>query len=168
MARYHLLAEPSAAKALTALNAGISTSGLGHRFVTYVIAILDAQAHTLTLANAGHLSPLLRDRSGVIQSIAETEAGYPLGVQPDYTYQQATVNFKPGDTLLLFTDGVTEAMNPKQEIYGVQRLMQYVSGAKGNIEELGEGLIANVEKFCEGGALRDDICVVAVRRSRST
>src|SRR5260370_18967310 len=71
--RYELLAKPPPAEALTSLNAGVSSSGLGHRFITLAIVVLDPKAHTLTIVNAGHLPPLLRLSTG---------AGQPASDQP--------------------------------------------------------------------------------------
>ncbi|HEY2253408.1 MAG TPA: SpoIIE family protein phosphatase, partial [Planctomycetaceae bacterium] len=68
--RYELLAKPTPAEALTSLNAGVSSSGLGHRFITLAIVVLDPQAHTLTVVNAGHLPPLLRLSTGPDQPAA--------------------------------------------------------------------------------------------------
>jgi serine phosphatase RsbU (regulator of sigma subunit) len=72
--RYELLAKPTPAEALTSLNAGVSSSGLGHRFITLAIVVLDPQAHTLTVVNAGHLPPLLRSPLGA-ESLAPPSAG---------------------------------------------------------------------------------------------
>ncbi len=68
-ARYQLLAKPTPAEAMTHLNAGVSSSGLGHRFITLGIVVLDPRSHTLTIVNAGHLPPLLRQRNGTIKQI---------------------------------------------------------------------------------------------------
>jgi serine phosphatase RsbU (regulator of sigma subunit) len=165
MARYQLLTEPNAARAMTALNAGIATTGLGHRFITFVIVVLDAQAHTVTIVNAGHLPPVLRDQDGKVSTLGSEISGLPLGVKLDCEYQQTTREFRPGDTMLLFTDGVNEAMNAAHEIYGMTRLLDCVARTAGTVEEMGEELVADVERFCEGCPQRDDICLVCFRRS---
>ena len=72
--RYELLAKPTPAEALTSLNAGVSSSGLGHRFITLAIVVLDPKAHTLTVVNAGHLPPLLRSLPAV-DSLVPRSAG---------------------------------------------------------------------------------------------
>lgn len=163
-ARYELLTKPSPAAAMTGLNASISSSGLGHRFVTLVFAVLDPVSHTLTIVNAGHMAPLLRNERGDVLKIGAEESGLPLGVKQNCEYQQVQVKLHPGDTMLLFTDGVTEAMNSKNDLYGTKRLMSYMEQAPAEAEQLGEGLVEDVEQFCEQRAQRDDVCLISFRR----
>ncbi len=80
--RYHLISEPDAAAAMTGLNAEISVSGLGHRFITCLIMVIDPQTHQMTLVNAGHLSPLRRNPSGKIDSIGAAESRRRPAVHP--------------------------------------------------------------------------------------
>jgi serine phosphatase RsbU (regulator of sigma subunit) len=89
-------------------------------FVTLLYALLDPPAGRLCLASAGHPLPLLCNDAG----LREIEVyGLPLGLQPDATYEEVQVSLAPGDTLLLYTDGVTEAMNSARELFGVDRLV---------------------------------------------
>ncbi|HVW01464.1 MAG TPA: SpoIIE family protein phosphatase, partial [Planctomycetaceae bacterium] len=168
MARYQLLAEPTAARTLTALNAGLASSGLGHRFVTFVAAILDPMLHQATVVNAGHMPPLLVRKTGEVQPVGADVSGLPLGIRLDYEYEQLTLTLEPGDTLVLFTDGVTEAMSPDEEIYGTARLRKFLAKARGSLEEVGEALVADVQAFSGGRSQRDDICLVCVRRKADT
>ena len=168
MARYQLLSEPTVGKAISALNAGIASSGLGHRFITFVIGVLDPQTHQLTVVNAGHLPPLLRSRGAKVSTIGADASGLPLGVTRDYVYQEHVQQLEPGDTVLMFTDGVNEAMNPENEIYGMTRLNKLFRSARGTVEKFGQQLVADVEQFGEGRPQRDDICLVCFRRRTST
>jgi serine phosphatase RsbU (regulator of sigma subunit)/pSer/pThr/pTyr-binding forkhead associated (FHA) protein len=162
--RYQLLAEPTAARALMGLNQVIVSAALGHRFVTCILAVLDPNKHELTLVNAGHLCPMIRDAEGSIQKLGQEESGLPLGVDPRQQYRQLTLTIRPGDTLLMFTDGVTEAMNPASELYGIQRLTQFFKDGPQDIEELGDALVDDVERFAEGRPQSDDICLIGFRR----
>lgn len=163
-ARYELLTRKAPADAMAGLNQSLSSSGLGHRFVTFVFAILDPKKHKIMIVNAGHLSPLLRDAKGKVTKLTTEESGLPLGIQPGYEYKVLTRTMAPGDTILLYTDGVTEAMNPLNELYGMTRLQKFLEKAPVGVEDLGEQLIEDVERFCEGRPQRDDVCMLAFRR----
>jgi serine phosphatase RsbU (regulator of sigma subunit) len=160
-----LLTHPSAAAAMTALNAEIASSGLGYRFITCVIVVLDPRTHEITVANAGHLPPYLRSARGKIKALAEEISGMPLGVAPNQQFGEAKVAVKPEETLVLYTDGITEAMNPKNELYGGKRLRKYLASGGTGTEELVKGIVSDVEKFAQERSQKDDMCVVCVRRS---
>ncbi|MEX0704580.1 MAG: SpoIIE family protein phosphatase [Planctomycetales bacterium] len=162
--RYQLLLTDSAAAALAGLNDEIATGGLGHRFVTYLVAVLDPARHRVTIANAGHLPPLLRTPAGKVKSLGKKDSGLPLGIVPGQTFKEIEVPLHAGDTLLLYTDGITEAMNPRHEIYTRKGLEKYLAGAEGDLERTVQGLVEDVERFSETQTQRDDVCLVAVRR----
>ena len=162
--RYHLISEPDAAAAMTGLNAEISVSGLGHRFITCLIMIIDPVAHQMTLVNAGHLAPLRRDAAGKVEPIGSVESGMPLGILADQTFQQTKYDLNPGESWLVFTDGVTEAMRSAKEIYGNKRLIELVGKQSGNIDSLVKTVVDDVEAFVQGKAQSDDICLVGFQR----
>jgi serine phosphatase RsbU (regulator of sigma subunit) len=164
MARYHFLASPMPARVLSELNAGLATCGLGHRFVTFVAAVLDPLRHEVTLVNAGHIPPLLVRPNGEVALVGGEASGFPLGICQEHEYGQFTLTLEPGETLLLFTDGVTEAMSGDDEIYGISRVRNFLAQPQRSVEELGTGLIADVEAFGEGRRQCDDTCVVGLQR----
>lgn len=164
-ARYHLLSALSAAEALTSLNTEVSTSGLGFRFITLALAIINPDKHELYLANAGHLPPLLRSINGTTRSIGQKESGMPLGVLAQQNYREITIPLSAGDTLLFYTDGVTEAMNASQEIYGRARLAEIFKTGASSVRELVPQIVDDVERFFGDRNQRDDLCVVAIRRT---
>lgn len=163
-ARYHLLMEQTAGGALTKLNDDVVRGGHGHRFVTYAAAILDPQAHQLTIANAGHLPPLLKKANQTVERMGVDHANLPLGVDGSLEFEEAVFDLAPGDAIVLYTDGVTEATNAANDLYGMRRLIKCIADAPPGIGELGERLIADVEEFCGGRAQRDDICLLGLRR----
>jgi sigma-B regulation protein RsbU (phosphoserine phosphatase) len=163
--RYQLLTAPGPGEAVTGLNAEISSSGLGHRFITFVLMILDPAKHTLTIVNAGHPAPLLRGADGSMTPIGRETSALPLGIMPDQVYGSSLVTLEPGSLVLAFTDGVTEAMSESQEIYGQERFLQFLKKAGGPIDNVVQGLIEDVEAFAGNGPVRDDTCVVAFQRS---
>lgn len=167
-ARFHLLTKQSAAEALTGLNGEIATSGLGHRFITCVMAILDPESHQVSVANAGHLPPLRRAANGEVEMLARDISGMPLGIVREQEFRDAQLTFEPGDTWILYTDGITEAMNPKKAIYGPQRLCEYLTDGPADLEDLVKGIVTNVEAFCRGRAQSDDMCLVGVQHRSET
>ena len=162
-ARYHLISSPSPANAMTGLNAEISGSGLGFRLITLVFAVLDPKLNTVCIANAGHLPPVLRSDDGTVKMIGMSESGLPLGVLPEQQFNEMTIPLQPGESLLFYTDGITEAMDSKEQMYGKERLLTAVRSASVDVSATVAALIESVEAFCGPAPQRDDICVTAVR-----
>ncbi len=162
--RYHLLSQTDPAAAMTGLNAEISVSGLGHRFITCAVIIIDPDANEVVLVNAGHLPPIRRSPDGQVESLGMKESGMPLGILPDQKFQGTTFSLTPGETWLLYTDGITEAMKSQKLIYGTKRLLDFVAQSPRKIDELVKGVVEDVEKFVEGRAQSDDMCVVGFQR----
>lgn len=162
--RYHLLSHSDLNLAMGGLNSEISISGLGHRFITCVLMVIDPVTNQLTVVNAGHLPPLRRDTSGRVEAIGATESGLPLGILPNQTFQQTVFDMAPGESWLVFTDGVTEAMRMPQEIYGNKRLMKFLETGPAKIDALVKAVVDDVEAYVEGQTQSDDICMVGFQR----
>lgn len=156
----------NAGEVLRQLNAELITSALGHRFVTCIVAVLDPVRHRVQLANAGHLPPLRR-HSGNVEPVGGQQSGLPLGIVEDARYEITEHPVAPGDTWLLFTDGVTEAKSADRSIYGMSRLAEYVRKGADDVSELVEGLVRDVESFAAGSPPTDDICIVGFQRLRA-
>ena len=163
-ARFHLLMHTSPAEAMTGLNAEITTSGLGFRFITCVLIMLDPVANTLTIANAGHMPPLIRRPDKKTEGLGVGVSGMPLGIEPDQEFREVTVSIEPNETVTLFTDGITEAMNPAQNLYDTRLLSKFISTGPASTEDLVKGIVEDVERFCEGRPQADDMCLVCFRR----
>jgi sigma-B regulation protein RsbU (phosphoserine phosphatase) len=143
------------------VNRALCSSIVSGKFVTFFYGILDTQKRRLVFARAGHDAPILLNRSG---RVSRLEAGGPvLGVFPEAAYQQGEVALATGDTLLLFTDGLTEAMNPLEEEFGVQRLVELLRTKAGlTASALKQELRGAVTAFC-GGRFADDAALILVR-----
>lgn len=131
------------------------------KFVTMIYGVLDASTRELTLASAGHLAPLLISHRS---RFLDLDTGRPLGLSPDLgvssnPYPQCMVTLKPGTQLLLYTDGITEAMDGTEQEYGADRLIAHFvqPGACVN------GLIADVQRFGGGSDRVDDATAVLIR-----
>jgi sigma-B regulation protein RsbU (phosphoserine phosphatase) len=131
------------------------------RYATMFFGILD-QDGQLEYINAGHPSPFL-----VRHGIAEepfTEGSFPVGLVPEAEYITAHVKLEPGDTLILFSDGVTEAMDPGEELYGVPRLREVLTGqSECALEKLQKSILESVENFAKGAHQADDLTLLIVR-----
>jgi serine phosphatase RsbU (regulator of sigma subunit) len=131
------------------------------RYATMFFGIIDDDGH-LEFINAGHPSPFLI-RNGVAEE-AFTEGSFPVGLVPEAEYTAACLKLEPGDTLVLFSDGVTEAMDPNDELYGVPRLKQVLTGlAECPLEEIQKCVLESVENFARGAHQADDLTLLVVR-----
>jgi serine phosphatase RsbU (regulator of sigma subunit) len=114
------------AKVMSGLNQALCGKFQGH-YVTAAYALLDTEKGTVSYAGAGHPPLLLREKSsGKTRSILEN--GLFLGLFPNATYSAAEVQFKPGDWIMLYTDGITEMTDSGDEQFGIPRLQQFVEG----------------------------------------
>ncbi len=162
--RFCLASEPNAAAAMDRINVSFSRSGWQDRFVTFVLAVLDANKHELTLVNAGHMAPLLRHGEGLVEAIGSDETGLPLGVDVDYRYEAYTRQLEPGDFLALFTDGISEAMNSANELYGLDRLRDRLAVRSAPVAVLGRSILDDVKRFVGGRPQSDDMCLACFGR----
>jgi serine phosphatase RsbU (regulator of sigma subunit)/pSer/pThr/pTyr-binding forkhead associated (FHA) protein len=168
-ARFCLLTNPEPAKAVTGLNDLLypHTSPMD-RFVTLVAAVLDPAGHTVTLISGGHPSPLLyRKADGSLTEAMPREVpGVPLGMLEGNEYGACQVALAPGDCLLFFTDGVTEAVDVRGEAFGPEGVEAAVQ-ADGPLSAggLGERLIRAVKLHAAGRPQHDDITLVCVSRN---
>jgi phosphoserine phosphatase RsbU/P len=166
-ARFCMLTEPDPAAAVTKLNALMTESGIADRFVTLVAAILDPGRHTVTLVNAGHPSPLLYHRAtcSVDEAASNEVAGFPIGVQDGFEYASCQVGLQPGDCLLAFTDGVTEAMDVNNVQLQIKGIYAAVQGEAYSPRALAERVVQATKQFAAGRSQHDDIALVGFGRA---
>jgi serine phosphatase RsbU (regulator of sigma subunit) len=131
------------------------------RYATMFFSILDRNGQ-LVFINAGHPSPLIL-RDGEVTELV-TEGSFPVGLLPEANFTATTTTLRPGDTLVLFSDGVTEAMDPEEQMFGVSRLRSVLSGKHDvPLEDLQKMVLESVETFARGASQADDITVLLVR-----
>jgi len=154
----------SPAEALQRVNNLIIPDNQQEMFVTAVYAVLSLETGELTYANAGHNPPLwMRNRRGEIESLKRT--GAALGVIEGLLIEERTIQLEPGDGLLLYTDGLTEAFSPQEELFGVERLHQLLQADLGlSAHELLGAIEAAVNDFMGALPPDDDMTMLAVRR----
>jgi sigma-B regulation protein RsbU (phosphoserine phosphatase) len=131
-------------------------------FVTLFYGILDTRSGELEYANGGHNPPFLIAPDGRVSTLPGTD-GMALGIMEGLPYAEKRIVLEPGSTLLLYTDGVTEAFNPSDEEYGERRLAELLAhAAELPVEPLLEQIVGQVHVFADGAPQSDDITCLAV------
>ena len=134
-----------------------------NRFVTLFYAELDPKSGSLAFVNAGHNPPIIVHESGTVEQLSS--GGLPLGIIPDTEYREGRTQLNPGDVLVIYSDGVSEAINPSDEEFGPDRLCQVVTE---NLNATAAGIRDRIEsaltKFVQGTPANDDITLVIVKR----
>jgi serine phosphatase RsbU (regulator of sigma subunit)/pSer/pThr/pTyr-binding forkhead associated (FHA) protein len=162
--RYCLASERDLAKAVSLINESFLRGGWDDRFATCVVAVLEPTSHHVTLVSAGHLPVLLRDASGGVQPIGIDLGCLPLGLDPTRGYKSCELDVSAGSTLVFYTDGITEALDHEQRLYGLERLEEVLSGPAAGVGDIGRRILADVERHAAGQARSDDICLVCIGR----
>jgi phosphoserine phosphatase RsbU/P len=161
--RYCLSTSATPAEAVQQLNQDLSSEMLNYHFVTFALCVLDPINHRLTMVNAGHLPPLRR-RGQVIEELGGGVGGYPLGCDAERSYEQVEMTLEPGDTIVLYTDGISEAMNARGDVYGSQKMRAAIARAPEGVEQVGQALLDDVRRFVRGRLQSGDICLVCFAR----
>uniref|UniRef100_A0A7C4LP75 FHA domain-containing protein n=1 Tax=Schlesneria paludicola TaxID=360056 RepID=A0A7C4LP75_9PLAN len=147
------------------INNQMCTKAVEGRFVTFVLGIIDPESGQMSVVNAGHMPVMIRKNDGSIEEFGEEAIGVPLGVMEDFPFEAISRAIEPGETCVLYTDGVSEAMNPQGDLYGIERLRNLVqSSTAGKAEELGRTILADVRKFANGRPQNDDITIMVFGR----
>lgn len=168
MIRAYLEFEDSPANMLRKVNRTISLDLEQDMFVTMSGLQLDEKEHRLTVSRAGHEPVLVCHRDGTLEQL--TPPGAALGMLDaddfDQVLAETSYTMQPGDTVLLYTDGITEAQNTAHEEFGTKRLEQFVQQhADLSARELFERIIDEVHSFTTGVPQLDDITLVVIRRT---
>ncbi len=151
--------------ALSQVNTRILSDTRGSMFVTAFYGVLEPDTGRLRYVNAGHNPPYLvsSQKGKPVDRLRGT--GMALGVMEDATWQQKTIKFSPGDTLVMYTDGITEAQNERGEFFGEQRLMEVVRTHRHcRAKELQNTIFEEVDKFTRHTPRADDMTLVVVMR----
>jgi len=126
------------------------------RFVTMFYAVIDPAEGKIVFANAGHPLPVYINPDGA--KLLNSETGFPLGIL-EGSYPEESIGFPPGSRLLIYSDGISEAMNPSEEEYGEERIKSKMSAETSGIKEL----LDDVQAFMQGSPASDDMTVVMIK-----
>ncbi len=170
--RYSLLAQADPARAMSLLNDQMINGGMSDKFATLVLMVLDPLRHSLTVVNAGHISPWLYSASRrTLQPIISVAAsGLPIGIRAGYVYQSVTVPLEPRDTVASYTDGVTDALDKQDRSFGTDGVSRCLTPSEAagpdaaRPKRMGEVLLNAVRRHCEGRSPSDDIAIVCFGR----
>jgi serine phosphatase RsbU (regulator of sigma subunit)/pSer/pThr/pTyr-binding forkhead associated (FHA) protein len=154
----------SPSQTISRVNLALYRRGIESRFVTLMYGAI-APDGRLTYCNAGHNPPLILSRSGSAPTVRRLETGGPIvGLFETATFEEETVNLTAGDWLIVFSDGVSEAMSASGDEYGENRIVSCVEQHKGmEPPQLLETLFADVRDFTHGAAQSDDITAMVLR-----
>jgi serine phosphatase RsbU (regulator of sigma subunit) len=155
----------SAGEAAERINHHMCANAVEGRFVTFTLTIIDLKTHEMSLVIAGHMSPIIRKADGSVEEFPEEVVGLPLGVADGVPFDVVKRTLQPGETVVIYTDGVSEAMNPESDLYTVERLRDVISKNTSRPSELGKIILADVKKHANGRYQNDDITLMAYGRT---
>ena len=139
-----------------------SNSQSGLRFTTAVVAEFDPLSRRLTYINAGHNAPILRRASGTVERL--TCGGIPFGIQAECPYESGSVVMEPGDWLVIFTDGLVEAVNDFDQEYDEPRLLSVLeASAMVTPDQLLRRVMTDVDAFVGTTPQHDDITCLLLK-----
>jgi phosphoserine phosphatase RsbU/P len=152
----------TASACTTLLNDRLVQSTSPEKFVTLVYAVLDTRTHSVRYTNGGHNPPIYAGADGVRPL---TAGGTLLGIVEGMAFEEEVVALSPGDTVVFYTDGISEAVNPRQELFGDERLQKFVEERRGHSVEMLKNEILNaVREHQQTAPQADDMTLVIIRR----
>ena len=149
--RVRLASAPETAAA--ALNGQLHEYDMEELFITLCLGVLEFGPRRFTYCSAGHPLPLIRRADGRIEEQGVDDAGYPLGIAADAVYRQVSLDLEPGDVIIIYSDGVTDALNACGERYDsteYPRLRDRLSLAGDSPKAIGQSIIRDLEDFSAG------------------
>ena len=156
-------AKPTPAQIMNQVNAGLCRGNRACMFVTVFLALLDVRAGVLSFCVAGHPKPYVIGANGSVAKL-KGPTGIPVGIEAEFEYETGTHKLAGGDCLFLYTDGVTEAADLRQELYSDRRLEELLGGLGGQPAEIVvEKVVDSVREFAGPAPQADDIAAMAVR-----
>ncbi|MEZ6058436.1 MAG: SpoIIE family protein phosphatase [Planctomycetaceae bacterium] len=147
------------------INCQMCVKAVEGRFVTFVFILLDPVNHKMQVVNAGHMSPMIRSVDNSTFEFDDETIGVPIAVMEGYPFDVVERDLKPGDQVVLYTDGVSEAMNRAGDLYGMDRLRDLVTKTHGDAEKLGKVIREDVRAHANGFPQNDDITLMVFGRN---
>lgn len=170
-ARVSMLTQPDVAAAVTHLNEQLMQANLEDRYVTLSVAVIDPKAHRIELVNAGHLSPwVFRQATRRLEKVFEKDTGdFPVGWVPGHVFSSYPIELGPGDSLVVYTDGIEDAQPASGQRFtedGVERTVEAVAAGDQVVtaRELGARIVQAVHNHVGSHPQFDDIAIVSFGR----
>jgi phosphoserine phosphatase RsbU/P len=161
--RHHIRLTSAPDTAAADLNGQLRGYDLEELFITLCLGVLEFGQRRFTYCSAGHPLPLIRRADGRIEEHGADGNSFPLGISPDAVYRQVSLDLEPGDAILIYSDGVTDAQNARGERYDSTehpRLRDRLSLAGDGPKAIGRSIIRDFEDFSAGHAQFDDITLI--------
>ena len=152
------------ADAVGRLDRVLAESNEAGMFVTFALAVIDPQAHEIEVVDAGHLPPLYRHNGTTTECFPGQNKGIVLGIGGEHVFPARRMSLSAGDSLVLITDGVTEARNADRAIFGTDRLIASITSAPDRADAVRQQILQDVEEFRGPTPASDDLSIVVVRR----
>ncbi|MGE3767963.1 MAG: PP2C family protein-serine/threonine phosphatase, partial [Kofleriaceae bacterium] len=159
--------EKTPARLLGRVNQDMVALGDDGMFATLVYCIYDLEHRGLVFTNAGHCVPLVRRGTRVFPLEADRAHTPPLGVTPTLEAGEARVQLRPGDLLVVVSDGILEARNPAGEEYGLSRLMARLAEVTGSAQDVVKAILGDLDVHTQQAAQGDDMTIVAMALAKS-
>lgn len=151
---------------LAHLNRVLVDNSLDDQFMTMVFAIVNLITGEVQFSNAGHMTPLLHRAGGGILTALPQNTGLPLGVDAEASYDTTVLQMSPGDTLVFYTDGLTEAQDCRGEMFAQQRLEGCVlASAHQDANAMKVSMMRNLREFLGESNLHDDLTLLILKRT---
>lgn len=149
------------AKCLESVNRQLCTRAFSGQFVTMLVCVIDVEKAQIECATAGHFPPLVADQGGVYQ--LKVEPQLVLGIDRDTTFVTERFDLPDHSTVLLYTDGVLDAVNRNADYYGIDRLQGAFSHRDEHVQQTLERIAASITEFRDGAPIKDDLTLVAIQ-----
>ena len=163
--RYHAAGQTDPAEILTRVNRALARDLEEGMFVTLAFLLLDVETHMVLVASAGHPAPYVRRADGSVIALP-VPRNPPVGASAKSVFTKVPFQLEPGDTIVIFTDGVTEAMNAAKQQYGDQRLIDAIRESDGTSSGIITHILRTVKDFAGGHPQSDDITLVCLGLAR--
>ena len=148
-----------------ALNEALSINNDTEMFVTIFLGVLDLATGHLSYSNAGHNPPLLIGEGGVTP--LRCDANIPVGVMPGFRFTTQETQLQPGDTIFLYTDGLSEAEDTRLQQFGIERILQVANASSNQPQPLIETMTSSVKQFIGEAEQSDDLTMLAVKYQKA-
>ncbi len=134
-----------------------------NKYATLFYGVLHSTENKITFCNAGHNEPIMIDKNGNVTRLKE--GGMIVGILPDVTYEEKTIDFPAGSILVIYSDGITEAMNSSEEEFGEERFIEYLKNNKQlPASELIGSIIKKVKEYAGSAEQMDDMTLVVIKK----
>jgi serine phosphatase RsbU (regulator of sigma subunit)/pSer/pThr/pTyr-binding forkhead associated (FHA) protein len=162
--RFCLANEDDLARAVENLNDRMSNVQV-ERFITFLLIVIDPKSEMISIVNAGHMPPVVRQAAdGSIIEPGEAESGLPIAIDSGMEYETVSIPFSSGDVAVMYTDGINEAMDAKDEEFGMEKV-RALTKQDGNAEVVTKRIIDAVLQHVGDAPPFDDMCLVVIQRT---